>query len=504
MNNNQVFNRIDFQKITPSDLHPLAILPQALDNQWIPTSLLKTIIAKRQNYSDIEIPLNKRRRIEYLRSLTFSPQIIMSRASLFNNPIIYDDFTKSDANRETFQTFIETGTIVPFLLFESSPVESPSYDTNEKSFTEWRRIASNTQITCLRLSWDDDTNRSAVHNLILKRFEQSMLNISLLNTEFLSELFEFKDRDIKLFNSKLSEISRFCRETLQEGRSITRSSLYVNFVVTPRSNSVDGHFYDVPFSYVIKQIIDTNYNLAISNAVERLSLVPSDTLPITIPQQFDKHLSSQYSHFLNADDIKKMISPLLEEVLRLSTLSFSSLENMEIQSVHKVRQTSDWNYFILKIQELFDNPFSVSMLASGIFTGYSEVSKIFSRLSKKPDQQTWQPSLELRINISGTIIKITWLNGERPFFFVSGNIPRSQKSAIVYMSIAINDEQNLNSDMSFGVTFIKAVMDEPAEQLDLLIEMLSKFAVQQETSETSIKKGVMLAATLTPFSWDSA
>lgn len=199
-----------------------------------------------------------------------------------------------------------------------------------------------------------------------------------------------------------------------------------------------------------------------------------------------------------------MISPLLEEVLRLSTLSFSSLENMEIQSVHKVRQTSDWNYFILKIQELFDNPFSVSMLASGIFTGYSEVSKIFSRLSKKPDQQTWQPSLELRINISGTIIKITWLNGERPFFFVSGNIPRSQKSAIVYMSIAINDEQNLNSDMSFGVTFIKAVMDEPAEQLDLLIEMLSKFAVQQETSETSIKKGVMLAATLTPFSWDSA
>lgn len=79
---------IEFERLHPSELKTVPVLVQALDNQWLPRSLLQPAFKTGQITGSIERKLKKAVRSEYMRSLINGQQVILNRAYLYNNPAI--------------------------------------------------------------------------------------------------------------------------------------------------------------------------------------------------------------------------------------------------------------------------------------------------------------------------------------------------------------------------------------------------------------------------------
>jgi hypothetical protein len=80
-------------------------------------------------------------RAEYIRSLINGELVVINRAFIYNNDVIYRDYlpaqnrSNSDEvpaareNREAFKRLLQDKVVVPFLLYERSPVEQPMFAT---------------------------------------------------------------------------------------------------------------------------------------------------------------------------------------------------------------------------------------------------------------------------------------------------------------------------------------------------------------------------------------
>jgi len=150
---------VEFERFEPQDLQSLPVLVQALDNQWMPNSLLKSALEKGQITKSIDSKLRKAVRSEYIRSLVNGQQVILNRAYLYNNPIISQDFAqKSNPKREAFKELLEDEVIIPYLYAEKDPVDLPNYEKDEKAFLAWQELCQEVRPRCVRLSWDDKEN----------------------------------------------------------------------------------------------------------------------------------------------------------------------------------------------------------------------------------------------------------------------------------------------------------------------------------------------------------
>lgn len=72
-----------FRRIHNTDLDPVAVVAQCLDNQWVPRDLLKPMMEHGWSLNDPDVArqrLNDSRH-EYLRSILNSQQVIINRAS---------------------------------------------------------------------------------------------------------------------------------------------------------------------------------------------------------------------------------------------------------------------------------------------------------------------------------------------------------------------------------------------------------------------------------------
>jgi len=75
---------VEFERINKADLEAVPVIVQALDNQWLPRSLLEQAQKKGQVTREIDKELRKAVRAEYIRSLINGQQLIINRAFLYN------------------------------------------------------------------------------------------------------------------------------------------------------------------------------------------------------------------------------------------------------------------------------------------------------------------------------------------------------------------------------------------------------------------------------------
>src|SRR5260221_5095700 len=132
---------VEFEAILPDELKAISVLCQAFDNQWLPRSLLKEAIKAGGVTPKLEQQRIKLVRAEYIRSLLNCEQVVINRAFLYNNEIIYRDYLSvennsnpdeihnAQVNREAFKRLLQDGVIIPFLLYERSPVEPVKFST---------------------------------------------------------------------------------------------------------------------------------------------------------------------------------------------------------------------------------------------------------------------------------------------------------------------------------------------------------------------------------------
>src|SRR5579875_3275421 len=117
---------VEFERLDIADLKDIRVITQALDNQWVPRELLKPAFQAGGITPALDKKLRKLVRSEYIRSLINGQQVIVNRAYLYNSAAVTQDYAgRHNPMREIFKQFLAKAAIVPFLLAEQTPVDSP-------------------------------------------------------------------------------------------------------------------------------------------------------------------------------------------------------------------------------------------------------------------------------------------------------------------------------------------------------------------------------------------
>lgn len=140
-------------RITSSDLKPLAVMPQGLDNQYVPAKILNTVLKKQLSRQYVRTDFSKDIEAEYLRSLLYGEQVVVNRAFMINTPEIYKHFQRGARERETFMELVMSGAIIPWLFLETSLDQKPEFDTDPEGWNAVSSLVSDYKdIPSLRLS----------------------------------------------------------------------------------------------------------------------------------------------------------------------------------------------------------------------------------------------------------------------------------------------------------------------------------------------------------------
>ena len=160
---------ITFEKLTPSKLAKAAIVPQVLDNQWVPEALLGSMIKKGLSLKDVQQERSKHIIKEWRRALVYGEQVIVNRAFMFNNEVVVDDYDDIES-RNYLKKLLDKKVIIPYLGVEDSPDQKPNFDFQDNLWDAWMDIVHDSHLSCVKLDWGDQSDDFKRLSGIVMRF----------------------------------------------------------------------------------------------------------------------------------------------------------------------------------------------------------------------------------------------------------------------------------------------------------------------------------------------
>lgn len=428
---------IEFYAYEPDELEGTKVVAQAIDNQWVPRSLLHAMLKGKITIKDAERYLEGLVRTEYIRSLINGERVIINRAYLYNSAPLVRDYIHDGASREAFKKLLDQKVIVPWLLYELSPDQKPDYGVLPQNFSSWQQICKEVAMHCVRFSWDKDTNDSRqlefardfqefVQNLWVKDLQKMAIDLGL-DLSSKKELFQ------RL--KKMREMSSdYYEQHWEEERPyITRNVLYQQLISAnenPAERVYDG---TKPFSGEIKQLVDLFYNAHQADVFQGYILTPLDSPTRQILQEWDP------KKFL---DTREVGSASLFEMLRGSAFSLvqeglylRSMGQLTLQDVLAIRDTEIWQKYIRSLKALLEHPIGFSTLAQNVYYNYVELAKEMTHLIELRQRRqggvlmaAWEPSTKIQIEVGAASLEIIW-NQDGAFFQKSENAEQLLKSS---------------------------------------------------------------------------
>jgi HEAT repeat protein len=419
-----VHGDVEFYAYEPGELEGTKVVAQALDNQWVPRSLLRSMLKGKITIKEAEKYLEGLVRTEYIRSLINGERVIINRAFLYNSAPLVRDYVQGGASREAFKKLLDQKVIVPWLLYELSPDEKPEFGVLPQSFPSWQQICEEVAMHCVRFSWDKNTNdirqrefsrdfHEFVRNLYGKDLQKLALDLSLdLSSE--DALFQRLDK-------VQQESDNYFKQHRKDVRPyITRNVLYQQFISAtsnPAERVYDG---TKPFSGEIKQLLDLFYNAHQADAFGGYLLTPIDSPTRQILQEWDPR---------NFQDNRQVGSATLIEMLRGSAfalvqegLYLRSMGQLTLQDVLDIRDTEIWQKYIKSLQALLENPIGFSTLAQSVYYNYVELAKEMTHLIELRQSRQggvltapWEPSAKVQIEVGAANLEVIW-NKDGAFF----------------------------------------------------------------------------------------
>ena len=190
-----------FEKMTANKLNQGAIVPQALDNQWAPTKVLRSLTSRGKWLTHWK----KREKIvlgEWRRSLVYAPQVVVNRAALINNSVVVDDY--SGESKKHFQELLAQKVIIEYLLTEESPEQRPTFDISDAKWAKWLEVIQDTKVACVRLDWGEQKDN--LKN-IASVFHGYIQNLNMPDyTEHLTNAFQISKRNRDDFRSGVKSL----------------------------------------------------------------------------------------------------------------------------------------------------------------------------------------------------------------------------------------------------------------------------------------------------------
>jgi hypothetical protein len=412
----RIHGDIAFYAYESAELSGTKVIAQALDNQWIPQTLMRAMIKGRISSKDAEQYLRRLVRAEYIRSLINSERVIINRAYLYNNEVLSGDYAQPGPAREACKRLLEQGVIIPWLLYETSPDQQPDFAVLPQSFPVWQQLCTEVAMHCVRFSWDEPLHQQLqlAFTRDFQEFVESLYDKD--SQKLLTDLHVPPDVG-EAFFQRLNEMNHvshgFYLKHRGEARPhITRNALYEHFVTqgNPAERHYDG---SKPFAGEIKQILDLIYNAHQADVFNGYLLTPLDSPDRHTLQEWDPRRFRNARSF-DADALITMLRgsafSLVQEGLYLR-----SMDLLTLQDILDMRSTQVWRAYITSLQALLQQPVLFSTLAENVYSQYVALAREMTHLIELRQRHAggvltapWEPSVKMRIDVGAASQEVIW------------------------------------------------------------------------------------------------
>jgi len=398
---------IDFEKLKPTELKPAAIVPQVLDNQWVPRDLLSKMIKNSNRLVDEKIKAKRKKLIltEWRRALVYGEQVVVNRAFLFNNSALEDEYLESK-NRGAFMKLLSrpNPVIIPYLFTENSPDEKPSFPVLENQWIAWQDMIQNTKSSCIRFDWGNQTDDIKKFTRVYHRYIQTINAEG--QPEHLALHFKVVSNQIPTFRLRLNEVAQFALDIASEGKAVTRNQLYEKFVCVDGSKTSDG-YYDSskPFASELKQIFDLKYNVNLPDALGRFTLTPKNSPPRVALGDLDDVIRPASITDKNIKDVIYALQRLAFDTLAQG-LYIKSLSSLSLEDVLTVRASREWGEYNKKVNEILAKPFEFPQLVAELAAKFESLNEKITKVKVTNQLVKWDSIIKIALTIGPQVLEV--------------------------------------------------------------------------------------------------
>lgn len=273
--------------ILSNELDAFATVPHCLDNQFLPREVLVDIYKGRQQ---LDRGLRARAaavRREYVRSLLYSPEVIINRAFVLNEPAIYRDVRD---HPDSVASLINDKRLT-ILLLGNEPnlpaiIDNHRFGVSEDGEKAWRDFLAthgDVDLRYLKLSSDEsEAITSRFPNFVRALFRQELTDSRMIEL--------FKPVAIDGYTpQKLGEFKNFLeeqrRQWIDAGAEITRSTFYERFIMPDGMNSPRPNIDPAkPYAFELKLLADLAYGHNTPTTLRRQSFIATQMpSPLCLP-----------------------------------------------------------------------------------------------------------------------------------------------------------------------------------------------------------------------------
>jgi hypothetical protein len=457
-----VSGNIEFERLEPENLKQVAVVAQALDNQWVPRTTLAQMLKDGSDLEGVQTARGPVARAEYIRSLINAEQVVINRAFLRNSDVIIRDYIQEGDGREAFKDLLGSHAIVPWLYNERSPLDLPRYNVVQEAVTPWERLCQEVQTGCVRFSWNDALNDD--RNALLRgRFEAWARTLSLvIRTGRVTRMMD----DLGLnpeqqgpFEETIRAVSRWAVDAPE----VTRDTFYYQFVVADNSSTEKGK-YDAskPFAGELKQLADLSYNTNLPDALGRYALTPIDSLPRTSLQELAVVFRDE-SRLVTGNELKKLLQRTAFDLIQGGAF-LKGMEHLTLRDVQHIRGTDEWFAYIQDLKRLLDYPFEFGDRAQAVYNRYIQLATTMTGVARaslgRRIEERWTPAITLIVNLGGAVLSAVaepaapGIASKITYNFV-GNVGQSVATAVARLIIGGVADKRAQAALETSVDFMR-------------------------------------------------
>ncbi|WP_052889289.1 hypothetical protein [Thermogemmatispora carboxidivorans] len=487
-------DNVEFERLNIDDLEHIPVVAQALDNQWLPRSLLEPAFQAGKMTSAHKRILRNQVRSEYIRFLIHSEQLILNRAYLYNSSAVTQDYVgRRNPMRLIFEELLEKAVIVPFLLHERSPADPPrslpagqgeAFGVTD-AFEQWREICQEVRPRCLRLSWDDQENERRARRLLVHPFASFAKSITQHDLDLWLQDLGLPESAREPFRQRLVEVERFCLDLTAADKEVTRDALYKEFVVAGPNTAERRYDRRKPFAAELKQLFDLRYNANLPDALGSYLLTPADSLPRVSLQEL---AAPQRLPLITGEEIVQLLKRLAFDLVQQG-LNLPSLHLLSLQDVAEIRRMDEWQHYMQQLRTLLAHP---QTFADG---GAAHVYESYMRLTRKIvhlmqerrkhiQLRVWSPVVAIVFNIAGALLEVTLTNNGLLYSLigqVAGTLVGETASVVGTLVIRDAAQRRTQQDLSMSIDFMRCRLRSAHQQWRELQRMVRSLPGFQES-----------------------
>lgn len=407
----------DNMVLTPDQLEADATVPQCLDNQYVSTEIFTDMVKRGADYTDPAVKEARQQdaRVEFRRSLVYSSQLVLNRAFLVNNPLVFENYLPGNADglrafaRLVSRPAAPDGSdsspqaIVPYLYKAASFDDDFGIDedpTGRAALNALLDVVGH-KVTSVRLGHTDDEDKRQTAQLERKfgSYFSGTLNQLIIGeddaslNEMANELFGPRSGILQeagaseAFRAQLRRLAADAFESV-----VSRTSYYKKWLVpgdTDReraANLVRGVFRKPvgkdAFTLEMKKLIDLVYNTNLPDMLNRYTFTPLAMPSRLALQDFSVHGMAVSSA---ADQLLEDCMSLKNEINRIfmanahKAMSLPELGKLTISDIADIRELEAWAAFSQAQQRILREPLKILDHLEGFNNAFGEFQHQLSR-----------------------------------------------------------------------------------------------------------------------------